>query len=131
MTSGRLTPEDFDAAYDIYDAHVCSAGAPCLVSPTAPPPCSTGDACKAAPTPQPAIFGSPASLTFSGVGNVSDSSKSATTPRSLSRSQKLARALRACRGKPRKKRRSCEKAARRKFAAKQSRNAGTSGRGHR
>jgi hypothetical protein len=131
LTSGKLVPEDVDTSYDVYDAHVCSAGAPCLVYPTVPPPCSTGDSCKAAPTPQPAIFGAPASSTFSGVGDLSGSSKSGATPRSLSRPQKLARALNACRSKPRKKRRSCEKAARRRFAAKKSGNARTSGGGHR
>jgi hypothetical protein len=71
LTRDRLLPQDYDNSYDIYDAHVCSVSVPCI-APVAvsPPPCTTGDACKAAPSPQPAIFGAPASATFSGTGNL-------------------------------------------------------------
>ncbi len=70
LTTSRLTSEDYDDSYDIYDAHVCSAEVPCRVVPVSPPACSSGDSCKAAPSPQPTIFGAPASATFSGVGNL-------------------------------------------------------------
>ncbi len=70
LTAARLASQDVDSAFDVYDAHVCSSAAPCVSEPTVPPPCSSGDACKAAPAPQPAIFGAPASATFSGAGNV-------------------------------------------------------------
>ncbi len=70
LTAARLAPEDYDSAFDIYDAHVCSQAVPCATQPVASPPCSSGDSCKAAPTPQPSIFGAPASATFSGAGNV-------------------------------------------------------------
>jgi hypothetical protein len=69
-TSSKLTGEDYDTAYDIYDAHVCSSVAPCRSEPVVPPPCSSGDSCKAAPSPQPEIFGAAPSATFSGIGNV-------------------------------------------------------------
>ena len=60
LTLSHLSPRDFDTSADIYDAHECTASAPCAPpAPVAPPPCTTGDACKAAPTPQPAIFGAP------------------------------------------------------------------------
>jgi hypothetical protein len=126
QTDSHLSPEDFDTAFDIYDAHVCSGAVPCYSPPVSPPPCSTGDGCKAAPSPQPAVFGAPASATFSGAGNVSVSPPkphgSKTKSKPLTRTQKLARALKACRREPRKKRGACERRARRRFGAKQSRN---------
>jgi WD40-like Beta Propeller Repeat len=70
VTAARLTSQDVDTAYDVYDAHVCSAASPCYSAPVTPPECTTADSCKPAPSPQPAIFGSPASATFSGAGNV-------------------------------------------------------------
>jgi hypothetical protein len=114
LTAGKLSSQDNDASLDIYDAHECSDASPCLPVPAVlPPPCSTGDACKAAPSPQPSIFGAPASATFSGAGNVPPSgSTPAVKRRSLSRAQKLARVLRACRKKPRKRRPACVKHAR-------------------
>jgi hypothetical protein len=75
-TNEKLTNEDYDAAYDIYDAHVCSSEAPCRgEAAVLPPPCASGDACKAAPSPQPEIFGPAPSATFSGVGNVTEEAK--------------------------------------------------------
>jgi hypothetical protein len=70
VTASRLTPQDVDNNFDVYDAHACSASAPCVSVPVSPPACSSGDACKAAPSPQPALFGAPASATFSGAGNL-------------------------------------------------------------
>lgn len=71
LTRDRLLTQDYDDSYDLYDAHLCSASAPCIPRVSvAPPPCTTGDACRAAPSPQPAIFGAPASATFSGNGNL-------------------------------------------------------------
>jgi hypothetical protein len=70
FTLSRLVGEDYDNAYDLYDAHVCSAAVPCRAAPVVAPPCTSGDSCKAAPAPQPAIFGAAPSATFSGVGNV-------------------------------------------------------------
>jgi WD40-like Beta Propeller Repeat len=73
VTAARLTLQDVDTSFDLYDAHICSAAAPCVSVPVSPPPCASGDACKAAPSPQPAIFGAPSSATFSGAGNVAPS----------------------------------------------------------
>jgi hypothetical protein len=71
LTTAQLAPQDVDDAYDIYDAHECTSVSPCLQAPAVrPPECTTADSCRAAPTPQPAIFGAPASATFSGAGNV-------------------------------------------------------------
>jgi hypothetical protein len=71
LTTSKLAPQDFDHAYDVYDAHECTAASPCLPAAAAqPPPCDTEASCRAAPTPQPDVFGTPASGTFSGPGNI-------------------------------------------------------------
>jgi sugar lactone lactonase YvrE len=116
-TSAKLTGEDYDKGYDVYDDHVCSGIAPCKSVAVPPPSCSSGDSCKASPSPQPSIFGPAPSATFNGVGNV----RSTTTvrPKSLTASEKLARALRACTKKGKRKQRNiCRRRARRRFAGK-------------
>jgi hypothetical protein len=65
ITRDRLVPQDFDDSYDMYDAHVCSAAAPCPpAAAVSPPPCATGDACTPA-----------ASATFAGIRNVNQSAR--------------------------------------------------------
>jgi hypothetical protein len=83
-TASRLVAQDYDTAFDIYDAHVCSAGEPCVSAPVAPPPCTSGDSCKAPPMLQPAIFGAPASATFSGAGNVPPTAPAKSTKKKSS-----------------------------------------------
>ena len=125
VTSAKLVSEDYDNAYDMYDAHVCTSVLPCRAEPVSPPECTSGDSCKAAPSPQPEIFGATPSATFNGRGNVvgSPSSGVGVKPRSLTRAQKLTRALRTCRkSKAKRKRIVCERQAKRRYgAAKQSR----------
>ena len=75
LTQGKLTEEDYDTSFDVYDAHVCSTEVPCRTEPVSSPPCTSGDSCKAAPSPQPEIFGATPSATFSGVGNVVEEAK--------------------------------------------------------
>jgi DNA-binding beta-propeller fold protein YncE len=70
LTNSQLVRQDQDTAPDIYDAHECSAQAPCVAVPVVPPPCTTEASCKASPTPQPSIYGLPSSATFSGPGNL-------------------------------------------------------------
>ena len=125
LTLSRLTPSDSDTSIDLYDAHECTVSAPCA-PPAAlvPPSCTTGDACKAAPTPQPALFGAPSSETFSGAGNVvpaTPGSAVKSKAKSTSRAQKLAKALKACRKKPKRKRSGCVRVARDRYGAKGSR----------
>jgi DNA-binding beta-propeller fold protein YncE len=113
LTAAKLASQDYDTALDVYDAHECTDASPCLpVAPVLPPPCGTGDACKAAPSPQPSIFGAPASATFNGAGNVSSGTAPKVKPKSLTRAQKLARALHACKEKPKRKRSGCVRRAR-------------------
>ncbi len=123
LTEAKLLPQDFDNAFDIYDAHECSAEVPCIASPPiTPPPCETGDSCKASPAPQPGVFGAPPSATFNGAGNVGQSpSLASTSSRSLTRAQKLARALKVCRTRDRGRQRLslvCERQARKSYAKK-------------
>jgi hypothetical protein len=126
LTSAKLSAEDRDTALDIYDAQECTGASPCLAQPAVtPPPCTTGDACKAAPSPQPEIFGAPSSATFSGAGNITTGSGSpgsarSVKPKALTRAQKLARAVKACQRKGRKRRAVCERRARVRYAARQS-----------
>jgi WD40-like Beta Propeller Repeat len=132
LTKAKLALQDFDNALDVYDAHECGVQAPCFVSPpVVPPPCSTGDSCKASPSPQPSIFGPSSSATFSGAGNVVPSGPiSVVISKSLTRGQKLVRALRACRKKSGVgKRAVCERKARRRYGAGKSRKANSKGGG--
>ena len=107
----ELVPGDTYDSFDLYDAHV---GGP---RPLAPSACS-GAGCQGVP-PAPPIFATPASETFAGVGNFPPPAVSApagaSKPRAKSptRAQKLAKALRACRRKRRRK--SCEAQAKKRY----------------
>ena len=114
VTAAKLVPQDYDSAYDVYDAHECTSAAPCAPpSAAVPPPCGTGDACKPAPTPQPTIFGSAPSATFSGPGNV------ATPPPAIVVKPKLTKCKKGdvknkkgkCVKKPKKKKTTAKKSA--------------------
>jgi hypothetical protein len=70
LTTSKLASQDYDTAYDVYDAHECTSISACPPAPAAePPPCVTEASCKLSPTPQPSIFGASGSATFSGPGN--------------------------------------------------------------
>jgi NHL repeat-containing protein len=120
LTAAKLVPADYDTSLDVYDAHECTGTAPCFpAAAVAPPPCDTGDACKPAPTPQPAIYGSPSSETFSGAGNVTPEAPAATVKaktKGSTKARNLARALQSCRAKRGTRRRVCERQARTRFA---------------
>jgi hypothetical protein len=120
LTTEKLVSQDVDTSLDVYDAHVCSTGWSCASQPVPVPACTTADSCRSAPSPQPSVFGSPASATFSGAGNITQSTPGpAVRGRSLTRAQKLASALRACHSKKSKRRRlACERRAERRYAAK-------------
>jgi DNA-binding beta-propeller fold protein YncE len=119
LTAAKLSSADVDDQLDVYDAHTCSAESSCTVGPgAAPPACSTADSCRIAPSPQPSIFGAPASATFSGAGNVVPPTvKPAVRGKSLTRAQKLAKALSTCQRKPKKQRAGCKRRARRAYGS--------------
>jgi WD40-like Beta Propeller Repeat len=123
LTLARLAPQDYDEAYDIYDAHECTSAAPCYPVATPPPPCEDESSCRAPAPAQPALYGAPASATFSGAGNFTPTVVPAKpTPRALTRAQKLAKALRTCRKeRSRTSRMRCEKQAKHQYRAEQSR----------
>jgi hypothetical protein len=124
ITKAKLVSEDYDNGYDVYDAHVCSAAAPCATVPVSSPPCTSGDSCKAAPSPQPEIFGPTPSATFNGIGNViASSSVSVVKTKSLTNAQKLVGALKVCRREKGKRRSSCEARARKRYPVKRARKA--------
>ncbi len=126
LTTAKLAPQDLDTSHDVYDAHECTAGAPCVTSPVAPPECTTADACRVAPAPQPEIFGSGPSETFSGAGNLAPPPPALVVkPKALTRAQKLAKALKVCKQDKKKgERAKCEKQARRQFGASKAKKAG-------
>jgi hypothetical protein len=112
LTGSQIVPGDVDTALDIYDARVGGA----VSKPVKPPACE-GDACQnpvSAPDDP-----TPGSLTFQGPGNpgptvsVAVNGKAKRSGRSLS----LARALKACARKPKRKRARCERRARRTYGA--------------
>jgi hypothetical protein len=78
----------------------------------------TGTGCQGVP-PAPPIFATPASVTFAGLGNFVTTTPTKVTVKSLTRSQKLARALKACHKDKRKTRRTrCEAAAKRRYGVR-------------
>jgi hypothetical protein len=116
-TRQSLAPEDQDELVDLYDARI-GGGFP--VKPIVAP-CS-GEACHGAPEAQGALE-TPSSITFSGPGNaVQPASTPATvTPKSLTQAQKLAKVLRTCRKKTRKKQRiACEAQAKKRYGTRKS-----------
>jgi hypothetical protein len=94
LTQARLAPQDYDTAYDVYDAHECTNTAPCVAVPPAPPSCDTEASCKASPTPQPALYGTPASATFSGTGNLTPTVTRAAEPKAKRQKQKAVKCRR-------------------------------------
>jgi hypothetical protein len=114
-TADQLLPEDTGDNVVVWDARE-DGGFPVNVSA---PPCTTGEACRVAPNPEPSIYGAGPSETFSGPGNFSPRPavvKPAVKPKTLTRAQKLAAALKVCKkDKKKSKRQSCEKKARAKY----------------
>ncbi len=118
LTRQSLLPQaSGQEANMIYDARV-DGGFP----EPALAPCTTAEACRSAPEPQPSLFGAPSSETFSGAGNLAAVPPTPTVKvKALTRAEKLADALAACRkDHNRHKRQACEKAGRRASAAAKS-----------
>ena len=110
-TRSALTGWDTNENYDIYDARE-NGGFP--EPPTEPSPC-LGETCKSSSIAVP-LFGAPGSAAFSGIGNIAPPTAK-TAPvlkrKPLTRAQKLAKTLKACRAEHKKRKRvACEKRAR-------------------
>jgi DNA-binding beta-propeller fold protein YncE len=111
-TADPLLPADGDTELDLYDARICEPqnGNPCIAAAPSTTPC-LGEACHGTPPPTPSLV-SPGSASFNGSGNLAP----ATPAKPLTRAQKLAKALKACKKDKRKaKRKGCEASARRKY----------------
>ena len=123
LTASALVAQDTDTSYEVYDAHVCSETSPCPAPPAgAQAPCETAETCRPGTAQQPA-FNSPATA------RTAPSSSPPATPagkvlasksaKLLSKAQKLAKALTACRKlKKHKKRLACEASARKRYEPK-------------
>jgi hypothetical protein len=130
LTAEALSKADADSNYDVYDAHECTDASPCPPPAAEPPePCKDESTCKAAFTAEAST--SPGSATSSGPGNLpapqiqvlpQSSSKPPAAkpkPKPLTRAQKLANALKACKkDRNRGTRARCEKQARKKYGPK-------------
>jgi hypothetical protein len=116
-TTSGLVPQDTDGLPDVYDARI-EGGFP--AAPVQAGGC-TGAACQGPPS-VPALLAPPASATFSGLGNPAPPSANPTVKRAvvkpLTNAQKLAGALRACKKKPKSRRKGCESQARRRYPKK-------------
>ncbi len=115
LTHAQLAADDLNDFADIYDVRVGVKEA------AAPPKCS-GTGCQGAP-PAPPVFATPASVTFSGIGNVVERPvvKKASKKRSVVGKRALQRAIDRCRrlyGRHRKRLRGCERRARSRHSAK-------------
>jgi NHL repeat len=115
MTRAELVPKDHGEVREIYDVRVGAL-------PELTPPVCTGSGCQGAPGAPP-IFSTPSSATFNGIGNFPPPPPS---PVKLeTRTQKLAKALKACRkDRAKRKRTVCEKTARKKYRAPRAKKAG-------
>jgi hypothetical protein len=120
-TEASLVPQD-PGSIDIYDARV-DGGFP---APPAPPASCEGEACQSPAAPP--IDATPASMSFSGPGNLVPALTTVATPtktavrakRTVSqvKAAELTRALRTCRTKAKAKhRKSCEALARKRYGA--------------
>jgi hypothetical protein len=133
FTREALVPTDTDANVDAYDARVdglekvkppLECPPPEVFNPTTKrcqePECFGEEECLPQP-PLPPTFALPSSLTLTGTGNLAPPVEEKPAPgksaKKLTNAQKLAKSLKACRKKPKKKRAACEKQARHKYAA--------------
>ncbi len=114
-TADQLVPQDTDTQLDIYDAHICSAGQPCIApTPQQQPPCEA-EACHGTPPGAPAGQ-APASESFTGPPNLTPPPPPKAKTAAQIRAEKLAKALKACRTKHNKHKRAvCEKHAKKLY----------------
>jgi hypothetical protein len=115
FTRQSLVGQDRDENYDIYDARV--AGGIIAQSPLPQVGC-TEEGCLDPAVSSP-VLTAPSSTTFTGVGNLAPAPEG--KPKSLTRAQKLARALKVCGKRSRKTRVACEARARKRYGKRPAR----------
>ncbi len=133
LTANQLVSQDEDTSYDIYDAHVCEAASPCLPAPPgAKSQCESEETCREGYSNAPGLEAPASTGVASGlvaeqqVLNSKSSSPPPPKPKTVTRAEKLAKALKVCRTKykaksKKRKRASCERQARRAYGAKTAR----------
>jgi DNA-binding beta-propeller fold protein YncE len=121
VTASKLVQQDADESYDVYDARVCEPASRCLPAPAgAQPPCHEEEECRGK-SPLSSPFEAPASeavstASVSAQHEVLGEKVSVSPKPTLTRAQKLAKALKSCkRDKKRRKRVACERAARKAY----------------
>jgi sugar lactone lactonase YvrE len=117
LTSAALAGTDLDQAFDVYDAHVCTTAVPCPsgAAPVSLPACSSADSCRET-APASSSVTLPSEASYGGSGNLAVTRAVVTRTRPLTRAQKLAKAMKQCKKKKRRKLRvSCERSVRRTF----------------
>jgi hypothetical protein len=116
FTTGQsLVPQDEDEISDVYDARE-NGGFP----PPPKPTCANTERCPSTITPPPPLITASGSATFTGaesfLPSITPTTKSTTKPKPLTRSQKLAKALKSCHTKRNKKKRTtCETSAHKRY----------------
>lgn len=118
QTADRIAPQDTDTEQDVYDARIDGGFA---TQPAAVPCQDEGCQDSAFSPPQ---FPTPSSVALSGQGNLPAPAPPLTPapkppPKPLTAKQKLAKALKLCRKKPRRERPSCIRNAHRRYGPKQ------------
>jgi WD40-like Beta Propeller Repeat len=114
-TDAKLLPEDTDLSPDIYDARI-GGGFPAALTLAAP---CQGESCRGGLSAPP-VFAPPGSTPFESGGNFSPPTtqpavKPKPKPKPLTRAQKLAKALKACKKRAQRKRAGCEKQAKKRY----------------
>jgi hypothetical protein len=119
FTRQSLVSQDQDDNADVYDARI--EGGITAQNPAPQPAACSGEACRGAPGLPPSFGGSAGSASFPAGQNIVESPmtpKSKPTPRPATRAQKLAKALKMCRRKPKRKRRACKSQAMNRYGNK-------------
>lgn len=111
-TADDLVPQDSEDNIVVYDARVDGG----FQAQSTSKLCTSGVMCKLPQVPEPEQYGPAGSATYSGAGNVTPATTPPGKARPVTRAQKLAKALKACRRKKEKRERtSCARYARRRY----------------
>jgi len=121
FTTTALVKQDTDVLGDLYDARLPRPDEPAgFPAPKAEASCS-GEACQGSASEVPSFsLATSAQSAFGGnlLPPATQSLAFKTKAKPLTRAQKLAKALKSCKAKPKQKRRACESQARKKYGAK-------------
>jgi hypothetical protein len=115
VSADQLVPRDGEHSYEIYDAHV-EGGFP---APATPAPCTSAETCRSMAATPPTTL-SPATVSISSPGDEATVTESGTPPpqakvKAESRSEKLSKALKACKKLKGSKRKPCERTAHKNY----------------